>query len=174
VIDLKKPHWLAAYTKPRNEKKVYQRLVEAGYETYLPLHRTQKQWSDRKKWVEEPLLRSYIFLKISEKEYYHALTIPGLVRYVTFEGKAAPIPDKQIEALKLFLGEEFDVEVTDEQFEPGHAVDITLGKLAGLTGEVVKHRGKKKVIVRLDHITHSILVTLPKEYITKQKNTQKK
>jgi transcription antitermination factor NusG len=165
VLDLTKPHWLAAYTKPRNEKKVYERLVEAGYETYLPLQRTQKQWSDRKKWVEEPLLRSYIFIKITEKQYYQALTIPGLVRYVTFEGKAAPIPEKQIDALKLFMGEQFDVEVTDEVFEPGQPISITLGKLSGFEGEVVKHKGKKKVIIRLNHITHSILVTLPKEHI---------
>lgn len=167
MIDLTEPHWLAAYTKPRNEKKVYERLVEAGYEAYLPIYRTQKQWSDRKKWVEEPLLRSYIFVKLTEKEYYKALQVPGLVRYVTFEGKAAPIPENQIEALKVFLGEHFNVEVTDEVFEPGQRVEITLGNFTGFEGEVVKHKRKRKVIIRLNHITHSILVTLPKEYITK-------
>ena len=74
-------------------------------------------------------------------------------------------PEKQIDALKLFMGEQFDVEVTDEVFEPGQPISITLGKLSGFEGEVVKHKGKKKVIIRLNHITHSILVTLPKEHI---------
>ena len=65
--DRTKPHWFAVYTKSRNEKKVYERLIDEGYEAYLPLQKRLKQWSDRKKWVEEPLLRSYVFVKINRE-----------------------------------------------------------------------------------------------------------
>ena len=145
MIDIRKPHWLAAYTKPRNEKKVFQRLIDAGVETFLPLQRQLKQWSDRKKWIDEPLLRSYIFVKITEKEYYDVIKISGMVRYVTFEGKAAPIPDKQIEAVKLFLGQQIDMEAVDEQIEPGEMVEIKIGHLRGFKGEMVMHKGKSKI-----------------------------
>jgi transcription antitermination factor NusG len=167
VIDIRKPHWLAAYTKPRNEKKVYQRLVDAGYETFLPLQKKLKQWSDRKKIVEEPLLRSYIFVRITEKEYYYAIRIPGMVRYVTFEGKAAPIPDKQIDILKMLVGQQVEIEATDEIIEPGERVEIRFGTMTGFEGELVKHKGKNKVIIKLDHVSHLLLVTLPANYIAK-------
>ena len=167
MIDIRKPHWVAAYTKPRNEKKVLERLIQADVEAYLPLLRTIKQWSDRKKWVEEPLLRSYIFVRITEKQYYNVLGIYGMVRYVMFEGKAAPIPDKQIDALKMFMGLQFETEVTEEKLLPGQMVEIKGGKLAGFSGELIRHNGKRKVVVRLEHITHSILVTLPKGFVVK-------
>lgn len=169
MIDIRKSHWVAAYTKPRNEKKVFSRLQASGVEVFLPLQRKLKQWTDRKKWVDEPLLRSYIFVRITEKDYYSVIKTPGMVRYVTFEGKAAPIPDKQIEAIKLFLGQQLDIEAVDEQIEPGETVEIKIGHLRGFKGEMVMHKGRNKVIVRLDHITHSLLVNLPKEYIRKSK-----
>ena len=59
-------NWYALYTFPRFEKKVYKRLVERGIEAYLPLQKKLRKWKDRKKWIEEPLIRSYIFVKISE------------------------------------------------------------------------------------------------------------
>lgn len=170
VLDIRKPHWLAAYTKPRNEKKVYERLVEAGIETFLPLQKRMKQWSDRKKIVEEPLLRSYIFVRITEKQYRDVLNTYGVVRYVTFEGKAAPIPDKQIDILKLLVGQQFDIESTEEPLVPGETIVVTIGPLSGLEGELVEYKGKTRMIVRLDHISHSLLVTLPKGYLTRKVN----
>ncbi len=167
VINIKNTHWVAAYTKPRNEKKVYERLIEQGIETYLPLQKRLKKWSDRKKWVEEPLIRSYIFIKICEKDYYKTLNTPGLVRYVTFEGKAAVIPDKQINLLKMLLGQQVDLEVLDENIAPGDKVEIIIGSMMGFVGEVVKHKGKEKAIIQIDHISHAILVTLPKNYLTR-------
>jgi transcriptional antiterminator RfaH len=168
ALDIKKdPRWYAAYTKPRNEKKVYDRLIAAGIETYLPLQRLLKQWSDRKKMVEEPLFRSYIFVRITQKDYYNVLNTNGLVRYITFEGKAVPIPDNQINLIKQLLEENLEVESVDEFLEPGVTVEVKLGSLVGLTGELIEHKGKKKVIVRIDHISHSLLVTLPTQYVTK-------
>lgn len=167
MIDIRKPHWLAAYTKPRNEKKVYERLVDAGVEVYLPLQVRMKQWSDRKKKVEEPLLRSYIFVKITEKDYYRVINIPGLVRYVMFDGKAAPIPDNQIDILKMLLGQKLEIETVEENIQPGDPVEICIGSMTGFTGELVQHKGKHKVIIQIDHVSHKLMVTLPANYIAK-------
>jgi transcription antitermination factor NusG len=142
--------------------------VEAGIETFLPLQKRMKQWSDRKKIVEEPLLRSYIFVKVAEKQYRNVLETYGVVRYVTFEGKAVPIPEKQIDILKLLVGQQFEIESTEEPLEPGEQVVVTLGALAGIEGELVEHKGKSRMVVRLDHISHSLLVTLPKGYLTRK------
>ena len=157
--------WYAVYTKPRNEKKVYQRLLDDGILTYLPLQRKLKQWSDRKKFVDEPLFRSYIFVNILQRDYYKVLNTPGIVRYITFEGKAVAIPDQQIDQIKQLLEQDIEVEAVEDKIEPGTIVEVRFGTLRGLQGELIDHQGKKKVVVRLDHISHSLLVTLPSKYI---------
>lgn len=161
------PNWYAAYTKPRFEKKALKRLEEAGFEAYLPLQRRLKQWSDRKKMVEEPLFRSYIFVRITYKDYFNVLNTPGIVRFITFEGNAVPIPDRQIEQVKRLLEHNVDLEAVEERIEPGSRVEIRSGSLMGIEGELVEHQGKRKVVIRIDHISHSLLVTLPANYITK-------
>ncbi|MBN1990726.1 MAG: UpxY family transcription antiterminator [Bacteroidales bacterium] len=162
------PRWYAAYTKPRNEKKVLERLRETGIEAYLPLQKRLKQWSDRKKFVEEPIFRSYIFVRIELKDYFNVLNTTGIVRFITFEGKAVPIPDKQIDQVKLLLEQkDVEVDVSEEPIMPGTMIEITSGVMIGLTGELVEHQGKQKVVVRLNHISHSLLVSLPAGYIAK-------
>lgn len=152
--------WFALYTRSRNEKKVHNQLVAQGIESFLPLQKTLKQWSDRKKWVEEPMIRSYVFVKISEREYFDVLNTPGAVRFVFFEGKAAVIPDWQIDAIRHILetGEEF--EITDQPLEKGDHVLITHGPFRNIPGELVDFKGKRKVVIRIDHIGHSIMLTI--------------
>ena len=71
--------WYALYTRPRAEKLVFQRLVEAGIETFLPLQKTYRMWSDRKKLVEKPLLSSYIFVKTNSKNFPIVYKTNGVV-----------------------------------------------------------------------------------------------
>lgn len=159
--------WFAVYTKPRNEKKVYQRLTEKGVEAFLPLQKKLKQWSDRKKLVEEPLFNSYIFVRVCPRNYYEVLNTPGIVRYVTFGGRAAAIPERQIEQVKQLLVQDIELETVAGEFEVGTMVEVRFGGLKGVTGEIVEHSGKKKVLIRIDHISHSLLVSLPAEYVVK-------
>lgn len=160
--------WYAAYTKSRTEKKVLARLTENGFEAYLPIRRKRHQWSDRLKWVEEPLIKSYIFIKANESEYYNAINTPGLVCYVTFEGKAAPIPEWQIDALKLLLQEGAEIEISNARFSPGEKIIVVAGTLVGMQGEMVEYRGKKKVLVRLGTTGTNILVTVNLDLIEKE------
>ena len=96
--------WFAIYVKSRTEKKVSAELDKLGIDHYLPLLKVLKQWSDRKKWVIEPLFKSYIFVYIDTAQYYDVLKAINVVRYITFEGKAVAIPPQQIEAIKLLSG----------------------------------------------------------------------
>jgi len=153
-------HWFALYTKSRNEKKVHALLQSRGIESYLPLQKNLKQWSDRKKWIEEPLIRSYVFVRITEREYYDVLNTPGAVRFIFFEGKAAVIPDWQINAIKHILSSGEDVEVTDLHLEPGDKVMITRGPFRNIQGELIRFKGQRKVVLRIDHIGHSILLDI--------------
>jgi transcriptional antiterminator RfaH len=154
--------WFAIYVKSRTEKKVFKLLEENSIDCYLPLIRVLKQWSDRKKWVEEPLFKSYIFVNIEEKQYFDVLKVPGVVRYITFERKAVPIRQQQIEAIKYFLDEkepEFDA---GQNWEKGRQVEIISGSMTGLVGQLVDVKGKHKVSILIDAINRALLIQIPK------------
>ena len=159
--------WYAIYIKSRQEKKVDEELKEKGIDSYLPLQKVLKQWSDRKKWIEVPLFNGYIFVHINKKQYYNVLNINGVVRYVTFSGKAVPIPPQQISAIKQYLDEEEIIQ--DEQLKnikPGDFVEVIKGSLIGLKGNVVNWQGKHKLLVEIDGINHKIMLTIPVSYMT--------
>jgi transcription antitermination factor NusG len=154
-------NWYAIYTNPRAEKRAYAQLLEKGIETYLPLIRTLRQWSDRKKWVEEPLFRSYLFVHVSEKEYLDVLNTQGVVRYITFEGRAVPVPQKQIDAIKFFLHEKApDILPDTSNLVPGQEVEVVRGPLNGLKGELVEVKGQQKVRVQIDALGRYLHLTI--------------
>ena len=153
-------HWYAIYTKSRCEKKLVQRLTEKGIEAYIPLHKTIRQWSDRKKIVIEPLINSYVFVNVTAVNYFKALNTKGASHYVWFAGKPAAIPSRQIELLKVITGSEMEVECLEPNIPAGTTVKVSSGPLTGLTGKLINHGGKNKVVVQIDHIDNVMLLTI--------------
>jgi len=141
--------WYALYTRSRWEKKIHEALVNKGIESYLPLHKTLKQWSDRRKWVDEPLLRSYVFVRIYQKDYQEPLKTDGVVTFVKTAGEMSPVQDEEIRILKIISGSGENVEVTTENFEKGDPVEVISGKMRGLYGTLVQYRGKHQVTEQL-------------------------
>ena len=160
-------NWYAIYTASRNEKKVFDRLEKEGVSAFLPLIKKQRQWSDRKKWVEMPLFPSYLFVKISASEHLKVLKISGVVKFISFEGKAVSIPEKQIETIKAMILSGYELESTGEKFESGDKIRIAAGPLIGLEGIFVDYRGSKKVMIRIEQIGQSILLNVPASLIAK-------
>lgn len=154
--------WFAIYVKSRSEKKVAQLLEECGIDFYLPLIKQLKQWSDRKKWVVEPLFKSYVFVHIEEKQYFQLLQVPGVVRYISFEKKAVPIRPQQIEAIKYFLNEKQPELEPGQNWEKGKQVEIIFGSMTGLIGHLVDVKGKHKVSILIDAINRTLLIRIPK------------
>lgn len=165
LVDSIQPQWYACYTRSRTEKATVTQLAQAGIECYLPLIRTRRKWSDRMKWVDIPLIRSYIFVRVSQDNYPRVLSTDNVVRFITFENKAVPIPDIQIETIRLLLNQGAELEVVSKRFEPGDKVVVQAGPFLGLQGELVQFRGKHKVLIRLGEMSESILVTLPLELL---------
>lgn len=135
-------------------------LLEKGIEAYVPIRKVLRQWSDRKKWVEEPVIRSYCFVKADERHYYDVLNTPGAVRYVWFNGKPAAIPNRQIDVLKAITGADIEVESLPDHFKPGTRVKINSGPLFGITGELVSVASKKKVIIRIEQLKQVLTLSI--------------
>ncbi|RZL13660.1 MAG: UpxY family transcription antiterminator [Pedobacter sp.] len=157
--------WFPVYTRSRAEKKAYDELLRKGIKAYLPLKKTLKKWSDRKKIIEEPLIKSYLFVHISTKEHAEVLMTNGISRFLYFSGKIASMPDQQIDQLKLLLatGEEF--QVFDHDIKPGQKVLIKAGPFKDMIAEMVSVHNKQRIILRLDSIGHSIEINTSMAFV---------
>lgn len=159
--------WYALYTKSRFEKKTGQLLTEKGFEVYVPLIKTIKQWSDRKKIVEEPLFRSYIFFRSAASKLLNAKQVDGAVYIVSFNKQPAVIPDTQIKNLQLLLNSNEKFEISEEIFTTGEIVEVIQGSLRGLKGTFVDYRGKKSILLQIDAINQTLMVHIPPLWVKK-------
>ena len=151
--------WFALYTLPKNEKKVTERLQNLGIEAYCPMVTQVKQWSDRKKRVETPLISSYVFVNLEEKERNRVFDVHGIVRYLYWLGKPAIIQDHEIALLKDSLkGILTSVEV--QGVKPGDSLTISRGPFKGKEG-VVSQVEKNKIRLVLKEL--GVLITITKE-----------
>ena len=138
--------WFALYTKSRNEKRVAENLAALGIEAYCPLVTTIKQWSDRKKKVESPLIPSYVFVKIAEANRKDVFQINGVVQYVFWLGKPAIIKPSEIETLKTQLAAPV-VKVDIETWIPNTAIQIKEGPFKNQMAEVDKISANKVTLI---------------------------
>jgi transcription antitermination factor NusG len=157
--------WYPIYTRSRAEKKTQQALNQKNIISYLPLVKVVKQWSDRKKIIEEPLLKSYLFIYISSKEYSEVLMTYGITRFIYFSGKIASIPNKQLEDLKLLLADGNELELIEYNISPGKKVLIKAGPFKGIIAELVSLKNKKNLVLRLENLGYSILINTSLAYI---------
>jgi len=158
--------WFALYTKPRQEFKAVIKLEASCIEFYLPTIKKVKRWRDRKKKIEEPILRGYIFIRGDEKERLIAMQNSSIVRTICFQGKPAVIPDWEMENLKNFLSQSSDVIVSDK-IEIGTKVKIIEGPFIDVIGFVTGAQEDKWLAVSIELLKRSVMVRLPKESIIK-------
>lgn len=167
LINYKREYfWYAIYTKSRSEKKLYEDLKAKGIECYLPLKKELKIWSDRKKWVESPLFSSYVFVKVSTKEYHEAIGSLYAVCYVTIRGQAVSIRENQIDALRCFLADDNrKIEITNANMKAGDQVEVISGALKGIQGEIVEIRGKHRLAIRFESLGTCVLTEIKTEEV---------
>ena len=148
--------WFVIYTKSRNEKKIAELLQKNGVESFCPLVKLKKNWSDRKKIVETPLFNSYVFVNVSEKDRNVVFNVPGVIRYLFWLKKPAIVKDSEIESLKTILHETMD-SFTIENYQIGEMIKISEGAFKGLDG-VIEKQSKNKLHVILENV--GIKITL--------------
>ncbi len=162
----KEKKWFAIYTKPRWEKKVNARLIEKGIESWCPVQKKQSIWSDRKKIIEDPLFKSYVFVHISDSEKIDVLNTNGVVQFLHYLRRPAVIRDEEIELIRSYLLEK-NVILTVERlnhFEENNKVVIRKGVFMDIEGTVIKG-GNKKIYVRLESLDQLLIVEFPAEHV---------
>ncbi|CAG4999752.1 Transcription antitermination protein RfaH [Dyadobacter sp. CECT 9275] len=152
--------WRVVQTRSRSEKKTAAYIQAMGVKLYLPLQKRKKQWSDRTKVVEEPLFPGYLFAQFEEGQRYPVLNTPGVVRIVSFGGEYASIPDAQIDALQNFSYLDNEVLVVNNELLSGQEVLIASGPFKNLSGRLVRHNGKGKLLIEFVALGQGLLVEL--------------
>jgi transcription antitermination factor NusG len=157
--------WYAIYTKPRWEKKVNQLLTEKGIESYCPLNKVKKKWSDRVKTVEEPLFKSYVFVKVNDDSRTKVRMTDGVINFVYWNKKPAVIKEKEIQAIRLFLDEYENVEVHPIEFKLQQRVRVLSGSLMDQEGKILDVR-HKLVKVAIDSLGYILVAYIERSKLT--------
>jgi len=164
---LHEPRWFAVYTKFKREKQILRRLQEKGVTAYLPLQKLTRQYGNRIRHVELPLISCYIFTKITLKEHVTVLRTEDVVDFVKFSNTMIAIPEREIQLLRQVVDGGYEVEVERPAYQTGDKVEIVGGSLTGTTGTFVKRKGKKNFVVDLEGIGYALRIAVPPELLKK-------
>ncbi len=157
--------WYAVSTRSRHEKKVALLLAEKGIETYLPVIKTVRQWSDRKKIVDIPLITCYVFVRIDYDDHLEVLKTAGVVRFLMFQNQPAYVQDKEIENLRILTENSENVKVQDIDLQIGDYIEIDSGPFSGFQGEIIRKKSNQILVVRLDFMSTMICVEISSKYL---------
>jgi len=157
-------NWYVVYTKPRWEKKVYTLLTDKNIEAYCPLNKVRRKWSDRVKWVEEPLFKSYVFVKAAAEELTGVRMISGVVNFVYWLGKPAIVKNKEIEIIRKFLNDYEEVWTEPIELQKDARVVITRGAFMDKEARVVKV-SHNKVRVLIESIGYSLVAVIARSNV---------
>lgn len=158
-------HWYAIYTKPRWEKKVHALLTEKKIESYCPLNKVRKKWSDRIKTVEEPLFKSYVFARVKEDEQTRVRMTAGVMNFVYWNGKPAIIPVKEIETIRKFLNEYENVLAEPLQLKENEKVTIRQGLFMDHEARILKVEGNRVKVV-IESIGYTLIASIDKKNLS--------
>lgn len=151
--------WYAIYIRPRWEKKVNTLLTQEGFETYCPLNKVRRRWSDRVKIVEEPLFKSYIFIRITEKQRTPVRMVTGVINFVYWNGKPATIKEREIETIRRFLDEYENVHLQPMELRPHQKVHIIGGIFMDKQARVLQV-GKKMAKVAIESLGCELVASI--------------
>ena len=165
--------WIAVYTKSRHEQIVINELSKKDIESFCPMFKERRQWSDRKKWVHFPLFRSYVFARIHLKENIFVLQTIGVNKIVKFQNKISIIPDQVINDIKNIVDGGYKIQQVD-YFIKGDEVSVVSGPLKGVNGIIQYLKGDSRLIMKVEAIRQAFSIEIsPEQLKLKKKNVSK-
>jgi transcription antitermination factor NusG len=138
--------WFAIWTRSRHEQVVREQLERKRFDAFLPTVPKWSRWKDRKKKIDWPLFPGYCFARFDPANTLAILKCAGVVNIVSFEGKPAPIPEYELENIRVLVG-------SDLQYDPcpmireGAMVEVVHGPLRGVIGRLLRKDAKRASLV---------------------------
>ncbi len=164
----KEAHWYAFYVRMHHEKKTAEKLGLSGITHFLPIQEVVRQWSDRKKKIQQVVIPMLIFIRTDEKQRVELLQrMPSLTGCLIDPSTRRPaiIRDEEMDRFRFMLDYSEDtVHFQSEPLAPGETVEVIKGPLQGLQGELVELGGHSQVMLRIDHLGYA-MVEIPVGYV---------
>ena len=165
--------WVALYTNSRAEKRTAQTLQTSGYEVYLPLQRTRRQWSDRWKSIEVPLINSYVFAKIRARDVAPIRATAGVVTIVSWHGKPAIIPEREINTIKRLMEAEAEVHIkNNSQLKRSAMVRIVEGPFINMEGMLISDCEEGNFCVSISGLDFALVTTIEESILVPVEPTE--
>ncbi len=156
--------WYAVQVRHQHEKAVAQALSYNSFETFLPLYRSRRQWSDRVKVLELPLFPTYVFARFDDARRLRLLRTPGVRSIVSFNRRPAPVRDEEIESLQVMVGSKLPIEPWPFLRE-GQRVRIERGPLQGVEGILLRFKGAWRVVVGVEILQRAVAAEVDRETV---------
>ena len=157
--------WFVIYTKPNAEKKFAERLEKAGFEVYLPLYKELKQWSDRKKLIQKPLISSVVFIHCSEAQLRDIYPIVGFSKVLHYLGKAAIVKAQEILNLQILLQEGSLPDLAMQDISKGKVVKVVNGPFKGIIGSTQQVLNNLRIRVEIENLGVAFSINVPKSFV---------
>lgn len=146
---------------------MYARFTDNNIESFLPMRKTLRTWHDRKKYINQPLFPSYVFVYLKDKkDYYNILDTEGVLYYVKSGKEISRVSETVINNLMLLSNQVNELEISEGYFQPSRQMVISTGALTGLSCEIVQYKSKQTLLVRVDLLQRNLLVAIPAESLT--------
>ncbi|MGH9403398.1 MAG: transcription termination/antitermination protein NusG [Terriglobia bacterium] len=151
--------WYALYTRHQHEKTAANLLINKGFQIFLPLYEASHRWKDRTKTLSLPLFPSYIFVKGGLDRQLQMMTTPGVYSIVANAGRAAQIPEEQIDAVKRMV--EGPLRAEPHPFlKCGDTVRVLSGPLQGIEGILVRKKNCTRLVLSVEMLMQSVAVEI--------------
>ena len=156
--------WFAVRVRSNQERVALVHLGERGYQHFAPSYKSERQWSDRKKEIEQYLFPGYIFCRFDRGDRLGVLTAPGVVDVVGFGKTPEPIPDEEIDRVRRMV--ESGLLVAPHPFlRVGQTVLIERGPLTGMEGLLVEVKGRFRLVVSINLLQRSVSAEVDRQSV---------
>jgi len=160
--------WYALSAKYQHERTISVALVSKGFEALAPTYAARSQWSDRTKLVERALFPGYVFCRLGLSGRVNVLDTPGISRIVGFGGRPTPIPDGEMEAIRMAVASKLPVRQWPH-LKPGDRVRIERGPLKGVEGTLIRDKDGYQLVVGVELLQRSIAVQLDADSVVPER-----
>jgi transcription antitermination factor NusG len=155
--DRPRERWYAASVRPRHEKLVTRHLERNGLNCFLPVYRSVRRWKDRRKELDMVLFPGYVFVNLGVRDRLSVLLAPGVLRFVTFQGQPATVPDEEIRALVAGLSTGLRAE-PHPYLRRGKKVRVKSGPLACTEGIMIRRKDGFRLVLSIELIMRSVML----------------
>ncbi len=159
--------WHVLITKSRFEKKIANELEKNGFEICFPIRKELRFWSDRKKWIDVPIFKSYIFINIETHNKHKVFGPVGLLKYLAIGKETAILKPNDIENIKLLNESSEPIELSYKDYEKGEKVQILSGNFRGLQGELIENGRKNRIKIRIEGLDCYANIFIEKSVVTR-------